>query len=204
MLVDPDALALGLRMQRMEAETRLIPIRQQVTMLEEQIGKLRVQLERLLDLYLESEIEKEQWVPRRDRLSAKLASHIEQHDKLQRRLTEDHVTDEQIRGMRQFTREISLGIDAIEDNFEAKRHIVDTLDVQVTLGHNDDGDKAVYASCAIGPSELCIVSEDTRCCLCPMPKYAPWRGNHLLQMAQIAARLDRSPVCPSAMAEFYP
>ncbi len=164
-LIDPDALALGLRLQRADAEKQLTAMRLQVAMLEEQRSKLQLQLERLLDLYLEGEIDKEQWLQRRDRLEAKRSALTMQLEESQQRLLENQVTDEQIRGIQEFAGAISSGMDAIEGDFEAKRHIVDMLDVQVTLGKDEDGDKAVYASCSIGPSELCIVSEDTRLCL---------------------------------------
>ena len=86
------------------------------------------------------------------------------------RLQENQVSDEQIHSIQQFAREISLGIEAIADDFDAKRQIVDMLGVQVALGLDEEGEKVAYASCSFQPpEELCIVSETTRCtCSCPV------------------------------------
>jgi len=127
-----------------------------------QIEKLRLKEERLLDLYLDGRIEKEQWSQRRDQIANSLATLTSQLEDLQVRLRDNQVTDEQIRGIQEFTREISLGIEAVEDDFEAKRHIVDTLDVQASLGVDESGEKVVFASCSFGADpELCIEYETT-------------------------------------------
>ncbi len=160
-LIDPDALALGLTAQRAEAERLSKPLRQQATRLEGQIGSLRVQEERLLDIYLDGEIDKAQWLKRRGQIRSKLTTLTGQLEDIEERLQENQVTDEQIRSVQQFAHEISLGIEAIENDFEAKRHIVDMLDVQVSLGFDDEGDEVAYASCSFQYPELCIVSETT-------------------------------------------
>ena len=70
------------------------------------------------------------------------------------------LTDEQVRIVAGFVKDVTQGIEAADRDFEARRHLTRLLDVQATLAI-EDGQKVVYARCMLGDDTLSIGSTDS-------------------------------------------
>jgi len=60
------------------------------------------------------------------------------------------MTEDQVQDILGFARRIALGLEAAEHDFEAKRQIIELLDVQATLAV-EDGVKVAHVSCIVHP-----------------------------------------------------
>ncbi|KPL25186.1 MAG: hypothetical protein AMJ93_00650 [Anaerolineae bacterium SM23_84] len=56
------------------------------------------------------------------------------------------LTDDQILTIESFAKEVSGGLAVANEDFEARRHIIDLLDVKVTLAIGE-GQKVAYVQC---------------------------------------------------------
>jgi hypothetical protein len=60
------------------------------------------------------------------------------------------LSTEQIESIQEFAAAVGDGLDAIENDFDTKRRLVEQLDVQLTLAV-EEGDRVVYARCLLQP-----------------------------------------------------
>ena len=67
------------------------------------------------------------------------------------------LSDDQILTIEGFARKVAEGLKLAEEDFGARRRIIDLLDVQVTLAI-EEGQKIAYVKCLIDERELSIES----------------------------------------------
>jgi len=61
----------------------------------------------------------------------------------------------------EFAREVSEGLAVADQDFEARRQIIDLLDVRVTLAI-EDRQKVIYARCLVDETDLSIMSTTSK------------------------------------------
>jgi len=71
------------------------------------------------------------------------------------------LSDDQIATITEFAQKVSKGLEIADQDFEARRRIVDLLDVRVTLAI-EDGEKIAYVRCLVDETSLSIDTTNTR------------------------------------------
>ncbi len=136
------------------------PLRDRLGLIDHLLADNRKQLERLLDLYLSGDFDKEVLNDRKARLETTIAALEKERADLAMTLEAQTLTDDQITSIENFAREVAGGLEEVEKDFNARRRIIDLLDVQVTLVR-EKGQEIAYVRCLVDETDLPIVSTTT-------------------------------------------
>jgi SMC interacting uncharacterized protein involved in chromosome segregation len=120
-----------------------------LALVDDLLANNRVQLERLLDLYLAGDFSKEILTERKARLETTITALEKERAGLVAHLEARELSMEQIETIQEFAARVTENLEAMRDDFEMKRRLVEELDVHVTLAV-EDGQKVVYARCLLG------------------------------------------------------
>jgi len=156
-LTDPDALAEGLLGYRKDCDKENRPVQERLVVVSALMDDNQAQLSKLIDLYLTGEFPKEMLIDRKARLEATIAALDRERAGLVAHLRERTLTDEQIQTLMNFAGAVSENLEAMDDDFDAKRRLIEELDVQATLTM-EDGEKVAYVSCIVGEDVLSVES----------------------------------------------
>lgn len=148
-VVTTDPLAQGLWEVRREREEESAPIRERLAVVDDLLAENRAQLERLLDLYLTGDFPKEVLTERKSRLEGTISSLEKEQAGLAAYLEACVLSVEQIKTIQQFAAKVGDNLAAMDDDYDAKRGLIEKLDVQVTLVVEGD-DKIVRGRCIVG------------------------------------------------------
>jgi hypothetical protein len=148
-LTDPQALERGLWEVQQGREKEDSLIRDRLAVVDDLLADHRSQLDRLLDLYMSGEFPKEVLTDRTARLEDTNSALENERAGLVARLETRALSVEQIQTIQEFAAKVGKNLDAIDDDFDAKRQIIEELDVQATLVVEND-ERVVYARCILG------------------------------------------------------
>jgi site-specific DNA recombinase len=162
LLLNPEALREDLEEQQAEQEQANKPLYNRLDVIDDLLADNRRQLERLLDLYLSGDFPKEVLTERKTRLETTIAALEKEQADLLMTLEAQTLSDDQIITITDFAKEVSEGLEIADQDFDARRQIIDLLDVQVTLATEEDGQKVIYARCLVDETELSIKSPASR------------------------------------------
>jgi site-specific DNA recombinase len=156
---NPDAIDAGISEYEEHREQEQAPVRERLVVVDDLLVDHRTQLQKLLDLYLDGNFPKEILVERRQRLQETIDSLANERVNLAGMLESKGYSPEQLQAMKDYTREIAAGLDEAEEDFEARKHIVEMLNVFAALTIEND-EKVAYVTCVfkITPERLLIVS----------------------------------------------
>lgn len=136
---DPDELQRELENRHAEREAELAPLRQRLAVVDDLLADNRGKLERLLDLYLSGDFDKEMLTERKARLETTIDALDKECRSLAATLQARTLTETDTQSIEDFAREVRRALDMIDDgDFEAKRALVVRLDVQIRLAVEDD------------------------------------------------------------------
>jgi site-specific DNA recombinase len=161
LLLNPEALRQNLEQQQAEQERANQPLWDRLAVIDDLLADNRRQLEKLLDLYLSGDFPKEVLTERKNRLETTIATLEKERVDLALTLESQTLTDDQIMTIKDFAKEVAGGLEEAETSFEAKRHIIDLLDVRVTLAI-EEGQKVAYVRCLVDEVDLSIEPMNTR------------------------------------------
>jgi site-specific DNA recombinase len=99
-----------------------------------------MKLQKLLDLYLEGNIDKELLIERKQRLEAAVASLNAEHAKLKAEVDADVIDEDVINSFEVFAAEVAEGMLAADEDFAHRRRIVELLGVTGTIAV-EEGEK---------------------------------------------------------------
>jgi len=150
-LLNPEHVREGLEAQQAVREEADRPLRERLALIETQLAEHRQQLNRLIDLYLTGDFQKEMLTERKARLEGIITSLESERASLQSQLDETGLTEEDIRTIDEFAAKVRIGLDNAD--FETKRRLVALLDVQLVL-NVEDGRRVAYIQCILGESLL--------------------------------------------------
>jgi len=156
-LIDPVALAEGLRTEQEEREEASRPLRDRLAVVDDLLADNQRQLERLLDLYLSDDFPKELLTERQERLYETLGALERERADLVARLAAQTLTDEQVQTIAEFAQEVAQGLEKADNDFAARRQLIEMLDVRATLAV-EDGQKVAYVRCMMGDDAWPIAS----------------------------------------------
>jgi site-specific DNA recombinase len=161
---NPDELRQELESRQEEQETANAPLRERLSIVGNLVAENRAQLERLLDLYLSGDFPKEMLTERKTRLEATIEALEKERHNLNTQLEQRTLTSEDLQTLEDFAEEVERAFARIDDDdFEAKRKLIERLDVKVVLAV-EDGEKVAYVSSPVlGESDgLSVVSSTSR------------------------------------------
>jgi site-specific DNA recombinase len=157
-LMNSENLRQGLEARKAAMEDAHRPLRERLELLDDQFIGYRRQMERLLDLYLAGDFPKEVLAQRKAQLESIISGLEKERTSLRAQLDEAILTEEDIATIEEFAERVRAGLDNAD--FEAKRRVIELLDVQVVL-NVEDGQKVAHVRCELG-QELLIVSNTSR------------------------------------------
>jgi site-specific DNA recombinase len=162
-LQDPEALRVSLEEQQAEQERANQPLRDRLAVTDDLLAENRRKVEKLLDVYLSSDLSKETFVSRKTQLETTITALEKKQAGLLMTLETQTLTDDQITTIEDFAREVAGGLAEAETDFDARRRIIDLLDVRVTLAI-EEGQRVAYVRCLVDDMVLSIESTSLRGC----------------------------------------
>jgi len=170
LLMDPVALAEGLRAQQAERERSNAPLRTRLAVIDDLLADNRHQLERLLDLYLSGEFAKDALIERKTRLEATIKALEQEQRDLIAQIEAAALDDAEIESIQEFAREVGRGLNVAGHDIEAQRGILEILNVAVVLTV-ESGEHIAYVRCMVGDTERLSITHtsSTRCVRPPPP-----------------------------------
>ena len=160
-LTDPAALAEGLKAEQAEREEANEPLRDRLAVVDDLLADNRRQLGRALDLYLSGDFPKEMLTERKARLEKTVSALGRERVGLAAQLEAQTLTSEQVQTITEFAQQVARGLETADQDFEARRRVVDMLDVRATLAV-ENGVKVMYVRCMLGDDTLSIASRTSR------------------------------------------
>lgn len=152
-LMNPRNLRQGLEAQQATREVATRPLKARLALIETQLAEHRQQMNRLVDLYLAGEFQKELLTERKVRLEGIISCLESEQASLQGQLEERSLTDEDISTIEEFAAKVRSGLDNAD--FETRRRLIDVLDVQLTL-NVEDGQRMAHVRCILGDNLLTV------------------------------------------------
>jgi site-specific DNA recombinase len=143
-LLDPDALIMGLQQGQVEAERANQSLQERVELIRDGIAGCERQLAKLLGLYLSDRDFPEELLEERRKALERQKMELEhERDDLVAKLKKRVVTDATIEEVKAFCKQVAKGLDNV--NFEDKRRILELLDIQGTVIEEDGGQRIVLS-----------------------------------------------------------
>ncbi|MFN8474895.1 MAG: recombinase family protein [Anaerolineae bacterium] len=155
LLVDPTLLADGLQNIETGQEQARLPLRERLAIVEDLLQDNQSQLNRLMDLYLSGEIEKEMLLDRKRRLEATISALSSEQQALSERLADYELSPHMIENLQAFARQVGAGLTEADESLDVQLSVVELLNVEATLAV-EDGQKVVYARCLVGAADLSL------------------------------------------------
>lgn len=159
-LLDDEQLSTGLERYMKSREQETAPLCQELDVVQALLEKNRAELERLLDLYLEGGLLKEALLDRKKRYELVIDSLQDRFSELAALIDAATFTQEQMETIRTFAAQVREKLGYADDDFEAKRRVIEMLDVRAELAF-EDGEKVAYVSCGLGYTKSCMLSNTT-------------------------------------------
>jgi site-specific DNA recombinase len=154
LLLDPENITDGIRGLQEETRRQNKSLYDRLDMIQEQLDYNLSQQEKLVDLFLMGDFEKDMLVERKHRLETTIASLRKEQEQLSAHLSEDSYSDQDMIIIEDFCASIKDNLDQV--TFEGQRHILDLLDVHGTLAIEND-ERILYITCAIYPQPVSLV-----------------------------------------------
>ena len=149
-LLNPDELNAKLDAYLDEQARANAPLFAQLKTTEELIRENQVQLGRLLDLYLAGRFDGDMLEDRKLRLEGTIAKLQSERERIESILHQE-VSRETITEITEFVVRLSKGLEMADQSFEARRRIINQLDVRGVVA-DEDGERVIYPSFILSPA----------------------------------------------------
>jgi len=160
-MTDPAALAKGIADYQTERERANQPLRDRLHVVEDLLTDNKAQLSRLLDLYLTGDFPRDILTERKARLQETIVALESERQRLTTQLEAGALTQAQVELVRDFAQHVGAGLEDAENDFKARRKLIELLDVRAMLAV-EEGDQVVYFRCILSDEVLRIVPIQTR------------------------------------------
>ena len=147
----------GLKREQERREEANKPLRDRQIVIGDLLTSNQAKLERLLDLYLSGEFDREMLIERKQTLEKIVANLEYEQARLTARLEAALLTDEQIETLAAIMEEVGEGLDLATADFEKRRWIIEKLNVKARLAV-EEGQRVAHAECYAGYETLSIAS----------------------------------------------
>jgi site-specific DNA recombinase len=158
LMTDEDGLRRSLEQYREQREQLTRPLRERLSVTNTLIEEVADKVDRLLDLYLDGDFDREALNERKTRLEQERDSLRQKKQYLEAQLCEQEFSAERLESILRFASTIRVGIEKAEDDFEKRRQLLDALEVTGEVHLDEDGTKWVEFFCAVGKTERIVSS----------------------------------------------
>ena len=155
---DEEALLESLRRQQSERHDLASPNRESLETISGLIAGKVLEREKLLDLYLTSNLPKDLLDERSGRIERTLRELEEEKQRLSALIADLELSEENIATVRELGRYIREGILAAEDDFRKRRRLIEAVRLGGEL-IQENGQKVLYVHCVIGEDRLLVGSK---------------------------------------------
>jgi site-specific DNA recombinase len=152
-LSDPASFEEGLTAYRGEQMRQAEPLRERGETLDDLIAEHEAQLNRLLDLYLAGQFERDVLAERKARIESTLASLRAERQDLMDALEGQVMSDDTLHRLQAFARDLAANVEKASRNLKVRRKVIEALDVRATLQGRD-----LLVRCAVGGE---VISAET-------------------------------------------
>jgi len=153
LLLDPAQLQHGLASFHKAREREVADVRRRLQVVDDLLANNRAQLERIIDLYVTGELDKEILVERKTRLESTIASLQKEREQIAAQIEAETFTPDQIRTIEEFAAGVRKNLAHIDNKFEAQQQLTELLDVTGRLV-KEDGEPVIYVQCIVGNNIL--------------------------------------------------
>jgi hypothetical protein len=155
LLTKPGVLEHGLAEYQQGREQFSAPIRDRLIVLEDLWQGSKIQLDRVLDLYISGQVQRELLIDKKQQLESTLAALEKEREELNLNLESEALTDNEIRQIVEFAAQIAEGLEPGDESFEDRRRIIELLDVRASF-IVENNQKYVDVWCFLGRNKLSI------------------------------------------------
>lgn len=155
LLTKPGVLEHGLAEYQEGREQFCAPIRDRLIVLEDLWQGSKIQLDRVLDLYISGQVQRELLIDKKQQLESTLSALEKERDELNLNLESEVLSDSEIRQIMEFAAQIAEGLEPGDESFEDRRRIIELLDVRASF-IVEDSQKYVDVWCFLGRKKLLI------------------------------------------------
>jgi len=133
LLSDPWSLAQGINDYRAAQAEQHVPLQEELQVIGEQLTEERAKRKRCIELYIEGQISKAERTAHLVQLEANITRLVRRQETLKAALQGQSVTEAQIADLQEFAVQLSSRMLSADQSFEAKRRVLDLLNVQAEL-----------------------------------------------------------------------
>lgn len=155
LLAYPERLAEGLRAEQDEREEANKPLRDRLAVIDHLLADNLQQLDRLLKLYLAGSFPEAILAEHQRQLETTIDGLQEEREGVAANLETQILTDEQIANIIKFAEKVAQGLEGADRDFDARRQLIELLDVRVTLTV-ENGEQVAYVRCMVDEAVLSI------------------------------------------------
>jgi hypothetical protein len=160
LLAYPERLAEGLKAEQSEREEINKPLRDRLAIIDHLLADNLQQLDRLLKLYLSGSFPEEILIQHRRQLETTVGGLQEEREGLAAQMKARQLTDEQIAHIVGFAENVAQGLEKADQDFDARRRLIELLDVWVTLVV-ENGQRVAYVRCMVDDAVLSVEITNT-------------------------------------------
>lgn len=161
-MLDRENLEKQLRKQQQQQEETAKPLRDRLAVMDDLLADHQSQLERLLDLYLAGDFEKEMLTERKTGLENTIGALEREQANLMLTLEGQTLSDDDLDDLIDYAWQMCQGLAAAHEDFEMKRRIVERFNVWVLLyTTEEDGQRMARAWCTIREEEDLVIEYDS-------------------------------------------
>jgi len=165
LLTKPGVLEHGLVEYQEGREQFCAPIRDRLVVLEDLWQGSKSQLDRVLDLYISGQVQRELLIDKKQQLESTLVALEKEREELNLNLESETLSDNEIRQIVEFAAQIADGLGSGDESFEDRRRIVELLDVRASFTV-EDNQKYVDVWCFLGRKKLSIGNPTSQSVVC--------------------------------------
>ncbi len=155
LLADPEKMLVGWQESQQEAQEQSKPLQQELDRVNALIAENEAKKDKLLDAYLDGIFEREVLRDRKTELDKLLTDLRKRQLEIENHLKTATITDQQIHDFIAFAESVRGELELDDIHFEAKRKLIDQLNVTSILAV-ENGEKVVYATCHAGRECLSV------------------------------------------------
>ena len=160
LLAYPERLAEGLKAEQSEREEISKPLRDRLAVADHLLADNLQQLDRLLKLYLSGAFPEEILAQHKRQLETTVGGLREEREGLAAQMKARELTDEQIAHIVGFAENVAQGLEKADQDFDARRRLIELLDVWVRLVV-EDGQRVAYVRCMVDDAVLPVEITNT-------------------------------------------
>jgi len=156
-LTKPELLTEALEMYQSERDNESAPLRSRLQVIENLLEDNRTQLDRLIDLYISGEFQKDVLSDRKARLETNIQALENERLSIEGQINREAMTPDQISDLYDFAKKIAKGIEIADKDLLVKRQIIDSIGLTVTLAR-EDGHMVAYIKSVLGDQDMPITT----------------------------------------------